>query len=62
MDTSAFKHWDTPHRGEHEGYTGGYFLESAINHYLMTGKKDARLYDAAKRLADCWANNLGPAP
>ena len=32
----------------------GYFLESAINHYLMTDKKDARLYNAAKKLADCW--------
>ena len=49
-------------RGDHEGYTAGYFLESAINHYLMTDKKDARLYNAAKKLADCWCANLGPAP
>ena len=28
----------------------------------MTGKKDARLYDAAKKLADCWYDNLGPSP
>ena len=28
----------------------------------MTGKQDARLYNAAKKLADCWYNNLGPAP
>ncbi len=55
-----FQHWER--RGDHEGYTAGYFLESAINHYLMTGKKDARLYDAAKKLADCWYDNLGPAP
>ena len=34
--------------GDHEGYTGGYFLESAINHYQMTDKKDARLYNAAQ--------------
>ncbi len=40
----------------------GYFLESAINHYQMTGRKDARLYNAAKKLADCWYDNLGPAP
>src|ERR1051326_7770746 len=46
-------------RGDHEGYTAGYFLESAINHYLMTDKKDARLYNAAKKLADCWCANLG---
>jgi DUF1680 family protein len=58
----VLKHWDPPTRGNHEGYTAGYFLESAINHYLMTGKKDARLYDAARKLADCWNNNLGPAP
>ena len=50
------------HRGDHEGYIAGYFLESAINHYLMTGRKDARLYNAAKKLADCWCDNIGPAP
>ena len=62
IPSNTFKHWDPAHRGDHEGYTAGYFLESAINHYLMTGKKDARLYNAAKKLADCWCNNLGPAP
>jgi DUF1680 family protein len=62
IESSTFRHWDPAHRGDHEGYTGGYFLESAINHYLMTGKKDARMYNAAKKLADCWYNNLGPAP
>ena len=46
----------------HEGYVAGYFLEAAAAHYLMTGKKDATLYNAAKRLADCWYDNLGPAP
>ena len=56
------KHWDPATRGNHEGYTAGYFLESAINHYLMTKKQDARLYNAAKKLADCWYDNLGPAP
>jgi len=60
VDAGPFKHWER--RGDHEGYTAGYFLESAINHYLMTGKKDARLYNAAKKLADCWCNNLGPSP
>ena len=55
-----FKHWER--RGDHEGYTAGYFLESALNHYLMTDRKDARLYNAAKKLADCWDANLGPAP
>jgi DUF1680 family protein len=46
----------------HEGYVAGYFIESAIADYLMTGGKDRRLYDAAKRLADCWDANIGPAP
>ena len=54
--------WTPQGRGNHEGYTAGYFLESAINHYLMTKKQDARLYNAAKRLADCWCDNLGPPP
>ena len=54
--------WSPDFRGNHEGYTGGYFIESAINHYSMTDRKDARLYDAAKKLADCWADHIGPAP
>jgi len=62
VESSTFQHWDPAHRGDHEGYTAGYFLESAINHYLMTNKQDARLYNAAKKLADCWYNHLGPAP
>jgi hypothetical protein len=53
-------HWTL--KTEHEGYVAGYFLESAIAHYLSTNGKDRRLYDAAKRLADCWVNNIGPAP
>jgi DUF1680 family protein len=60
VDPGPFPHWER--RGDHEGYTAGYFLESAINHYLMTGKKDARLYNAARKLADCWYDHLGPAP
>ena len=48
--------------GRHEGYVAGYFLESAIAHYLMTNKQDDRLYNAAKKLADCWYNSIGPAP
>jgi hypothetical protein len=54
--------WTPQGRGNHEGYVAGYFLESAINHYLMTKKEDARLYNAAKKLADCWCDHLGPAP
>jgi DUF1680 family protein len=54
--------WTSQGRGNHEGYTAGYFIESAINHYSMTDHKDARLYDAAKKLADCWADHIGPPP
>ena len=54
--------WSVQGRGNHEGYVAGYFIESAINHYTMTDGKDIRLYDAAKKLADCWADNIGPAP
>lgn len=53
-------HWTI--RTEHEGYTAGYFIESAIADYLMTDGKDKRMYEAAKRLADCWDRNIGPAP
>jgi DUF1680 family protein len=55
-------HWDPRGRGEHEGYVAGYFLEAAISHFNMTGGKDRRLYDAAKKLADCWCDNIGSAP
>ena len=54
--------WSPRYRGDHEGYVAGYFLESAIAHYLLTNKTDARLYNAAKKLANCWYNNLGPPP
>jgi len=60
-DTARWhKHWEPTNRGNHEGYTAGYFIESAINHYTLTEGKDKRLYNAAKRLADCWVANLGP--
>ena len=54
--------WTPQGRGNHEGYTAGYFIESAINHYLMTDKKDARLFNAARKLADCWYDHIGPRP
>lgn len=54
--------WTDPGRGEHEGYVAGYFIESAINHYTLTNGKDKRLYEAAKKLADCWVKNIGVGP
>lgn len=54
--------WAPQFRGNHEGYVAGYFIEAAINHHTMTAHKDARLYAAARRLADCWCDNIGPAP
>src|SRR5581483_4394439 len=54
------EHWSPDHRGNHEGYVSGYFIESAINHYTLTDGKDLRLYNAAKKLADCWVANIGP--
>src|SRR5215471_15364159 len=54
--------WQASARANHEGYVSGYFLESAINHYVMTEYKDARVYNAARKLADCWADHIGPPP
>ncbi len=54
--------WSPRHRSDHEGYVAGYFLEAAVAHHLLTDGKDLRLYDAARRLADCWDDNLGPPP
>ncbi len=51
--------WSPDHRGNHEGYVSGYFIESAINHYTLTDGQDLRLYNAAKKLADCWVANIG---
>ncbi|MCX6320521.1 MAG: glycoside hydrolase family 127 protein [Bacteroidia bacterium] len=60
-DTTRWKErWSPRTRGNHEGYVAGYFIESAINHYTLTEGKDKRLYDAAKKLADCWVANIGP--
>lgn len=52
--------WSPDHRGNHEGYVSGYYIESAINHYTLTDGKDLRLYNGAKKLADCWVTNIGP--
>ncbi|MCC7175765.1 MAG: glycoside hydrolase family 127 protein [Bryobacterales bacterium] len=60
IQPGPFRRWER--RGDHEGYVAGYFLESAINHYVMTGGKDKRLYDGARKLADYWYDNLGPPP
>lgn len=54
------EHWSPENRGNHEGYVAGYFIESAINHYTLTNGQDLRLYNAAKKLADCWVANIGP--
>ncbi|MBG0859162.1 MAG: glycoside hydrolase family 127 protein [Bacteroidales bacterium] len=60
-DTTRWKErWAPATRGNHEGYVAGYFIESAINHYTLTDGKDKRLYDAAKKMADCWVANIGP--
>lgn len=56
----GLQRWSNKH--DHEGYMAGYFLEASIAHCLATGGRDTRLYDAAKRLANCWVNNIGPAP
>ncbi|MGA2034872.1 MAG: beta-L-arabinofuranosidase domain-containing protein [Thermoguttaceae bacterium] len=57
---NALPRWSN--KGDHEGYTAGYFIESAIAHYLMTRKTDARMYRAARKLADCWSKHIGPPP
>jgi hypothetical protein len=60
-DTSRWhERWSPESRGNHEGYTAGYFIESAINHYTLTEGKDLRLYNAAKKLADCWVAHIAP--
>jgi len=62
-DTTRWKgRWSEESRGNHEGYVAGYFIESAINHYTLTEGKDKRLYNAAKKLADCWVANIGVGP
>lgn len=54
--------WTPEGRSRHEGYVAGYFIESAINHHVLTKGEDTRLYDAAKKLADLWYDHIGPPP
>ena len=54
--------WSPRHRSDHEGYVAGYLLDAAVAHYQLTDGKDKRLYDAAKKLADCWNDHIGPPP
>jgi DUF1680 family protein len=54
--------WTPEGRRHHEGYVAGYFIESAINHHVLTKGRDTRLYDAAKKLADTWCAHIGPPP
>ncbi|MCY2988108.1 MAG: glycoside hydrolase family 127 protein [Planctomycetota bacterium] len=54
------RRWSNRH--DHEGYQAGYFLEAAMAYTLLNGGLDHRLLDAAKRLADCWCQHIGPAP
>jgi DUF1680 family protein len=54
--------WSPKNQRDHEGYVAGYFIDACIAHYLMTGGKDDRMYNAARKLADCWDRNLGPSP
>ena len=61
-DNRLQNRWDARSRSSHEGYVAGYFIESAINHYTLTNGKDLRLYNGAKKLADCWATHIGPNP
>ncbi len=56
------RRWSPGGRGGHEGYIAGYFIEAGIAHYEMTNRTNARFYHAAKKLADCWCANIGPAP
>lgn len=49
-------------RGDHEGYVAGYFLDCAVAHFRMSNGRDRRLYEAAKKLADCWVRHIGPPP
>ena len=41
--------WSPEHRGNHEGYVSGYFIESAINHYTLNDGKDLRMYGQEAR-------------
>ena len=47
--------------GDHEGYIAGYFLDAAVAHYRLTEGRDRRMYDAARKLADCWDRHVGPS-
>jgi hypothetical protein len=56
------RRWSPGNRGDHEGYVAGYFLEAAVAYTRWTQGRDLRLYQAARRLADCWGAHVGPPP
>jgi hypothetical protein len=47
---------------DHEFYVMGYLFEMGIAHHRLTGGKDRRLYDAARKCADLLCDTFGPAP
>ncbi len=56
------RRWSPRYRADHEGYVAGYFLEAAIAHHILTQGRDLRLYNAARKLADCWDAHIGLPP
>lgn len=46
----------------HEFYVQGYFIEMGVAHCRITGGKDRRLYDAARKCADHLCRTFGPPP
>jgi hypothetical protein len=47
---------------DHEFYVQGYLIEAGVAHHRVTGGKDRRLYDAARRCADLLCATFGPTP
>ncbi|HEY3320206.1 MAG TPA: beta-L-arabinofuranosidase domain-containing protein [Planctomycetota bacterium] len=54
----GMKRWGN--KDDHEGFLVGHFIEACIAHYRLSGGKDTRMLDAAKRVGDCWCENFGP--
>ena len=52
--------WSPDHRGNHEGYVSGLFHRVGDQSLHADRWEDLRLYNAAKKLADCWVANIGP--
>ena len=54
--------WTPQFRGNHEGYVAGYFIEAGDQSLHDDRPQGRPPLQRREKLADCWCDNIGPAP